>query len=155
MRLRVCCRLAVPVALALMVTLPAIAVVTAVNLPSTFAFNTWADGTWHVRAIHVTAADVPVGPLSSEVMITLSSQAPNADPVVPVDIPANDQIWFYRKLGGPISVGESLEVFKVTCPMASPSICEAANTGVVFLSDGLFLSPEVVVPVELLSFDVE
>lgn len=142
-------------ALALAASQAAHAAVTAVNLPSTLNANTWTNGEWHVRAIHVTALNAPVGPLSSEAVRTLTNEAPNADPVVPADLPVGDQIWFYRKLGAAISPGDSLEVFKFVCPPASPSICEQANTGTVFLSNSLFLPAETVLPVELLSFGVE
>jgi hypothetical protein len=151
-----------PIAAALLATVlaggataPAHAEVTGVNLPSTLAANPWADGTWHVRAIHVDAGNQPVGALSTEATIVLTSQAPNADPVVPADLPDGDQIWFYRKLGAPISVGDSLEVFKFTCPEPKPSICQAANGGTVFLSNALFTGPETVLPVALQSFGVE
>jgi hypothetical protein len=151
----VCRRILLAGALALALSPAASAAVTAVNIPSTLNANTWANGEWRIRAIHVDAANQPVGPLSSETVRTLNNEAPNADPVVPADLPVGDQIWFYRKLGASISPGESLEVFKFVCPPASPSVCEQANTGTVFLSNALFAPAETVLPVELQSFEVD
>lgn len=104
--------------------------------------NAWADGDWYMRGLEVDSAGDPVGAVSTELMITLTNNAPFIDPVLSADMPDGDFIWFFRSRTSGFQVGDTgVEVFRFECSGGN-AICDESNTGNVFLSDSLFVTYE-------------
>jgi len=129
--------------------------VSGINQNGGLAVNVWADGTWYMRAIQVDDMGDAVGSLSPETSFPLTSMAPFIDPVLTVDVPDGHFIWFYRSQTAGISVGDTgVEVYKFECT-GGTARCDMADTNNIFMSDSLFSVDGDVLPVELMSFEVD
>ncbi|MCB1053080.1 MAG: hypothetical protein KDC71_20940 [Acidobacteria bacterium] len=103
------------------------------NGPNVASLN-WPNGDWYVRAILIDDMGVEVGPISNQIMFTLTNSWPSITVTMAADAPLTYALRFYRS-ASPFSPGDSgIESNTVSCgngtncDLMSPANISLANS---------------------------